>query len=81
MSNTKYCMECGKVINRRAVFCPFCGCQVGEINTGKDRDIIINNNNNATIQSKPKKKHSCLLDLIGLIFLFPFYLIYMLVRD
>lgn len=45
---TKFCSHCGSVIAKEAVFCPACGCQVGEIQSAQptQQPIIINNSNN-----------------------------------
>ena len=45
---TKFCMHCGGKIAKAAVFCPLCGCQVGEIHTTAPApapQVIINNSN------------------------------------
>ena len=45
---TKFCMHCGGKIAKAAVFCPLCGCQVGEIHTTATApapQVIINNSN------------------------------------
>lgn len=42
--NTKFCLECGAKINRNAVICPHCGCQVD--NTIQNQPQIVINNSN-----------------------------------
>ena len=37
----KFCSYCGSEILRAAVFCPHCGCQVGEIQTTEPPQIVI----------------------------------------
>ncbi len=43
--DTKFCKECGKTILRKAVICPYCGCQVEETKTEAAPQIVINNSN------------------------------------
>ncbi len=41
---TKFCIECGQKIAKRAVICPHCGCQV-EATKESTPNIVINNQN------------------------------------
>lgn len=44
----KFCQHCGESIDKDCVVCPKCGKQVGEVNNGSEKSIIINNNNSAS---------------------------------
>ena len=37
---TKFCKECGQVIAKKAVICPYCGCQVEEIASAPQQVIV-----------------------------------------
>ncbi len=58
-----FCKFCGERIEPDCVICPKCGKQVNELSAVKpDRDIIINNNNNASastvaVPGMPKAKN------------------------
>lgn len=39
----KYCKHCGQLIDVDCVVCPKCGKQVEQLESSRDRDIIINN--------------------------------------
>ena len=43
---TKFCKECGKKIDRKAVFCPYCGCMVENIQVQQPQIVINNSNQN-----------------------------------
>ena len=73
----KFCIRCGSQIYEDAIICPYCGCQVGELQQSVSRDapsnptpIIINNNNvntntnvmyGGTAYGKPRDKWVSLL--------------------
>ncbi|MCQ2058528.1 MAG: TM2 domain-containing protein [Bacteroidaceae bacterium] len=37
--NEKYCVECGQIINSKAVVCPHCGCAQPRMNNGDGTDF------------------------------------------
>lgn len=43
----KFCKECGQKILRKAVVCPYCGCQVEQLSNfdNSTPNIVINNSN------------------------------------
>ncbi|MBQ7377557.1 MAG: TM2 domain-containing protein [Clostridia bacterium] len=43
---TKFCSECGERINAKAVICPKCGCQVGQVAGAQAQPQIVINNAN-----------------------------------
>lgn len=43
---TKFCKECGQKIAKKAVICPFCGCQVEEMKGSEATPQIVINNSN-----------------------------------
>lgn len=45
VQETKFCKECGQKINKNAVICPMCGCQVEERKNEAAPQIVINNTN------------------------------------
>ena len=45
---TKFCKHWGSKIHDKAVFCPNCGCQVEEIPSAQQPNIVINNSNQNT---------------------------------
>lgn len=44
---TKFCSHCGGRIDKKAVVCPLCGCQVEQI-AQQNPNIVINNSNTNT---------------------------------
>lgn len=44
-TNTKYCKHCGGQIPAAAVVCTLCGCQVEEIKSAAQPNVVINNSN------------------------------------
>lgn len=70
-TEVKFCRECGKMISKKAVVCPHCGCQVGDYASSQATpQIIINNSNQNSNQNigasglKEKNKWIALLLLI-----------------
>ncbi len=49
---TKFCKSCGEKINYEAVICPKCGCQVEEIKSSQNPQVIVNNTNTNTNVNK-----------------------------
>lgn len=45
---TKFCKHCGNQILSAAVFCVHCGCQVEDLHSTAQPNIVINNNNTNT---------------------------------
>lgn len=46
-ANEKFCSHCGRVINKEAVICPLCGCQVGQFQQAYQQpSVVINNSTN-----------------------------------
>lgn len=68
---SKFCKECGQKIAKKAVICPYCGCQIEEIgnpNNSATPNIVINNTNQnsnqmnaAALGLHPKNKWITLL--------------------
>lgn len=52
-SETKFCQHCGKEINKKAKICVNCGCEV----ENSDKQIIINNTNNNTLNGNSRLKN------------------------
>lgn len=50
--NEKYCVECGQIINKRAVICPHCGCAQPRI------DVDNSNAQNVTEPGRIKELNS-----------------------
>ncbi len=49
---TKFCKECGQKIAKKAVICPYCGCQVEEMSRSEaPQQIVINNTNQNSNQN------------------------------
>lgn len=44
-TNSKFCKYCGKIIPKEVIICIKCGCQVEDIKSSNNPQIIINNNN------------------------------------
>lgn len=44
----KYCKHCGELIDDDCVVCPKCGKQVEQLESSRDRDIIINNSTSSS---------------------------------
>ena len=67
IQETKFCKECGGKINKKAIICPLCGCQIEETKTeAAPQQIIINNSNqnqntntnfNATVPIGARLRH------------------------
>lgn len=51
--NEKYCVECGQIINKKAVVCPHCGCAHPYMDT-VDQDSL----NKPGFTGKPKELNS-----------------------
>lgn len=51
MEETKFCKHCGERIAVDAVICPKCGRQVEDVKQNKADNVIINNNNSASVSS------------------------------
>lgn len=56
-ANEKFCSHCGRVINKEAVICPLCGCQVGQFQQQgyQQPSVVINNNNNNAAMLTPQQ--------------------------
>ena len=50
---TKFCKECGQKIAKKAIICPYCGCQVEamEKTTQKEPSNIVIQNNNSQVNT------------------------------
>ena len=53
VTETKFCVECGAKIAKKAVICPHCGCQVENLRkeeqTQQNQNVIVNNTQVATM--------------------------------
>lgn len=57
-ANEKFCSHCGRVINKEAVICPLCGCQVGQFQqTFQQPSVVINNSNNIAAPIYPQQQY------------------------
>lgn len=79
-----YCYNCGKEIDDKAVVCVHCGVETKNMNSKKDKNIVINNSasssSTSTSPQKVKKKHNLLLDLILICCTGGLWIIWMIIR-
>ncbi len=50
MSETKYCINCGKAIPTNATFCPFCGATQDKVASTEDQNTITSEQHNTPNQ-------------------------------
>ena len=77
-----FCYKCGKDIDDDAVVCVNCGVSTHNLNSGKEKNIIINNSSSSSsnIKVKQRRKYSLLLDLIMICLTGGFWIIWMIIR-
>lgn len=69
---TKFCSECGQKILKKAIVCPYCGCQVETIGQNGTPQVVIQNSNHNSVARngvEPKDKWIALVLCIFLGFL------------